>query len=322
MHLFFALFIAFTLYNCVGEDVINDRVEEEIRVLNSVDSIEASEAHQIEVRFFNNVGEEQDVEIDWSSENPLIATVDNTGLVIGVSEGSTNIVAKATVDSQIIENRIPITITPNTSIPSVIVVPELGEITITNPVASINVSELHVFNAVYANDLGETEDIDFTWNSDNTSVATINENGVVSGISAGSAVITVTGIVNGEVIEETTSINIIEIAEVLIEKSGVIATTTFYDLEGDFTLSEIENSNDLELSIASNYIADDGLPGLYVYLTNNPNTINNALEIGAVTTFRGAHSYTIRGVDINDYAYVLYFCKPFGVKVGDGRINN
>ncbi|MEM9549152.1 MAG: hypothetical protein AAGA77_24405, partial [Bacteroidota bacterium] len=63
------------------------------------------------------------------------------------------------------------------------------------------------------------------------------------------------------------------------------------------------------------------LPGLYVYLTNNRNTTANALEIGAVEVFNGAHTYTVEDVGINDYKFLLYFCKPFNVKVGDGEIN-
>lgn len=320
--LFFILSIGLIMQSCIGEDIIEDAVPEEIRFLNPVESIEASEAYQLNTRFFNNVGEEQTVEIDWSSEDPSIATVDSNGLVNGVSEGTTNIVAKAVVDNKNVENTISITITEDTSLPPVVVEPEVGEITITNPIVSINVSETYVFNAIYSNDSGEEENIEFTWSSDTPEVATVSDNGLVTGVSDGSVVITVSGVVNGEIIEEITTINVIEEVQILNEKSGVIITTSSYALQGDFTLSEIENSTDLELSIESNYVATTSLPGLYVYLTNNPNSIAGAIEIGAVTTFSGAHSYTIQGAGINDYSHVLYWCKPFGVKVGEGEINN
>ena len=68
------------------------------------------------------------------------------------------------------------------------------------------------------------------------------------------------------------------------------------------------------------YQASTSLPGLYVYLTNNPATANNAFEIGRVEIFNGAHSYRISGVGLNEYDYLLYWCKPFSVKVGDGEI--
>ena len=101
-------------------------------------------------------------------------------------------------------------------------------------------------------------------------------------------------------------------------KSGQITTTSSYALSGDFSLTA--ENNDLVLAFDENYNASTALPGLYIYLTNNPSTISGALEIGKVQTFSGVHSYTIPNVDINEYSHVLYFCKPFNVKVGDGEI--
>ena len=47
------------------------------------------------------------------------------------------------------------------------------------------------------------------------------------------------------------------------------------------------------------------------------------LEIGAVEVFKGAHSYILEGdIPLNQYDYLLYYCKPFNVKVGDGPIGD
>lgn len=61
-----------------------------------------------------------------------------------------------------------------------------------------------------------------------------------------------------------------------------------------------------------------------MYLTNNPNSIANAYEIGEVTIFDGAHSFELDAneVGLTDFDFVLYFCKPFNVKVGDGQFDN
>ena len=56
-------------------------------------------------------------------------------------------------------------------------------------------------------------------------------------------------------------------------------------------------------------------------MTNNPNTASGAKEIQKVTVFNGAHKYIITNTKINDFNHLLYWCKPFGVKVGDGEIN-
>jgi hypothetical protein len=102
------------------------------------------------------------------------------------------------------------------------------------------------------------------------------------------------------------------------EKAGVVATTSNYALSGSFTL--IRKGDDLELEFFNDYNASTALPKLVVYLSNNPSSNGNALEIAEVTTFSGAHTYTIPNVGINDYRYVLYFCKPYAVKVGHGAI--
>lgn len=214
------------LLNCIGEDIRYDTVPEEIRFLNPVQNIAVSETYQLNVTYFNNIGEPEEATIAWSSENALIASVNASGLVTGISEGSTNITAKViSSTNQTIENTINIAITMESVI-------------------------------------------------QNTDV-----------------------------------------------KSGTIASTSSYLLQGGFTLSKIENTNNLLLSIDSNYRASTSLPGLYLYLSNNPNSINGALEVGAVSVFQGAHSYTIQNTGINDFSYLLYWCKPFSVKVGDGRIN-
>ncbi len=101
---------------------------------------------------------------------------------------------------------------------------------------------------------------------------------------------------------------------------GEIMTTTFYTLEGDFTLSEREEGG-LLLDIADNYRASTGLPGFYVYLSNNRNSIANAFEISKVNQFTGAHSYEIEDVELEDYRFIVYWCAPFNVKIGDAELN-
>ena len=98
--------------------------------------------------------------------------------------------------------------------------------------------------------------------------------------------------------------------------SGILKSTSSYKLTGTFSVSE--DGADLVVAFDEDYEASTALPGLFVYLSNNPNTISGAHEIQAVEIFKGAHSYTIPNTAISEYQYVLYFCKPFNVKVGDG----
>ena len=101
---------------------------------------------------------------------------------------------------------------------------------------------------------------------------------------------------------------------------GTIQTTSSYVLTGSYEYG-LNDAGQLVLDIAADYVASTALPGLYVYLTNNPNSPSGGYKIGEVTFFSGALSYILpSSIDVNDYKYILYWCKPFSVKVGDSTI--
>lgn len=100
---------------------------------------------------------------------------------------------------------------------------------------------------------------------------------------------------------------------------GQIRSTSSYQLQGDFRYKH--NGIQIILSLNSNYKASSSLPGLYVYLTNNPSTPSGGYEIGKVTVFEGPHQYILPpSIMLRDYIYILYWCKPFTVKVGDAQL--
>lgn len=191
-----------------------------------------------------------------------------------------------------------------------------------NPVSSIEAGTTYQFEAQFINNVGQMEDVTPTWSSSDPELLTVDATGLATAIAEGNTVVTVAYEDEfGELASTSLEVEI-GASTVIIEemsRSGSVATTTFYDLEGDFVLSESPNGS-LILSFADNYNADTGLPGLYVYLSNNPNSSAQAFEIGRVQVFQGAHQYEIDNVALNDYQYVLYYCKPFNVKVGHGDI--
>ncbi len=193
---------------------------------------------------------------------------------------------------------------------------------ILNPIDSLTVGDTHQFEARFTNNIGETEAQDITWSSSDTNVMAIDENGLATALAEGRATLTAEVAPGGQG-PVSDAIEVVVTEEEVIgnpsgERSGAIRTTSSYLLEGSFILRQ--DGDDIVLEFGGDYRASASLPGLYVYLTNNPSTVNNAFEIGKVQTFSGAHSYRISGVGINDYSYLLYWCKPFSVKVGDGKI--
>ena len=198
------------------------------------------------------------------------------------------------------------------------------KLSINNPIEKLTINTSHQYSTKYTDNVGNVTSTQVSWNSSNSSIISVTQTGLINALAEGVATITAstitsagkTIIVNNEV---TATQEIVDNSGPK-EKTGTIRTTSSYTLTGTFTLKEIPNTNDLELIINSDYQASSSLPGLYLYLTNNPNTASGAKEIAAVSVFNGAHKYTIKDTNINDFSHLLYWCKPFGVKVGDAEI--
>jgi hypothetical protein len=197
------------------------------------------------------------------------------------------------------------------------------EVRIMNPIDTIEINTTYQFEAVYFNNVGvEASLSSYLWESSAEEIIRIDQDGLATALKEGSALIRVSAQdADGKQLRDEKQV-VVGTSTVASSDSrtGSLRTTSSYLLKGDFSLEKI--SGGVKLLLKENYEASTALPGLYVYLTNNPNTIDNALEIGAVKIFKGAHSYELQGVDLNQYSHLLYFCKPFRVKVGDGAFDN
>lgn len=191
---------------------------------------------------------------------------------------------------------------------------------IISTVDTIGIDESFQFEAMYLNNVGLEEEVSLQWFSSTPEVLSISTNdGLAQALQEGSAIISVKYNVGSLSLEAFMEVNVgAETVSNTTERMGTVASTSSYQLMGDFLLKE--DGNGLILELSDNYAASTALPGLFVYLSNNKNSIGNAFEIASVVTFSGAHTYTIPNIGINDYSYLLYFCKPFNVKVGDGEI--
>ncbi len=121
--------------------------------------------------------------VSWESYNTSVATIDDDGLVTAVGVGAANI--KATTEDG------GFTV--------------IGTVTVTMPVESVSISPQNVtMDISTAQQLTATvnptnaTNQDVSWESDNTNVATVNSNGLVTAVGAGTAYITVTTEDGGE----------------------------------------------------------------------------------------------------------------------------
>jgi len=185
----------------------------------------------------------------------------------------------------------------------------------------INTEAQLTFN--YFNNVGASASITPTWTSSNTDIITVSTEGKINAIAEGNATITIS---YKDDANDLTESRLITVVSTPVDeptepdsKDGSISTTSSYKLQGDFQINK--GDGEIIITFNANYSASRALPGLFVYLSNNRNSTANALEIAAVEVFDGAHEYRIPNVGLEDFSHLLYFCKPFNVKVGDGKIN-
>lgn len=195
-------------------------------------------------------------------------------------------------------------------------------IIITSNIETLALGTTFQIEAKYLNNVGDEQVLPKSWTSSAPEIISVDQAGLISALQVGQSVITAELVLDNEILEDQITVTVgEETSQSSNARTGVIQSTSSYRLEGNFSLEKKGES--LVLDIDESYQTTSALPGLYIYLTNNRNSNSGALEIGEVTVFSGAHSYILPDdVGINDYQYILYYCKPFSVKVGDGEFEN
>jgi hypothetical protein len=119
------------------------------------------------------------VTFTWSSSNPSVATVNNSGQATAVAVGTATITASAGGKSG--------TATLTVTAPP----PTINSIEVEPATASKPVGETQQFTAVAKDASGNTiSGVTFTWSSSDTSVATVDSNGLATAVAVGTATIT------------------------------------------------------------------------------------------------------------------------------------
>lgn len=191
-----------------------------------------------------------------------------------------------------------------------------ARISIDNPVSSLKVDSSYQFRATFLNNVGAPENVALQWESSDETVLSIDNSGVALGLMKGESTVSVmaNGVMNEMLIRVSDTTIVLQ-----DERIAELMTVSSYPLSGNAILKK-EGVKTL-LQFDASFSTTSALPGLYVYLTNNTTTINNALEVGKVTAFEGAQSYEIlEEIELNTYDFVLFYCKPFLVPVGTGDL--
>ncbi|MEM9023560.1 MAG: DM13 domain-containing protein [Bacteroidota bacterium] len=251
--------------------------------------------------YFDAEGTPAPATFTWASSNPAIATVDGNGVVTGVADGEVTITASANGKTS---KGTVLNVLDNSN--------QVAQVVISAPAQQVEQGAQLAFSAVVTNANGDpVTDKTITWNSSNPSLLSINSNGVATGNGLGLATITAT-------VDGITSNGI----EVLVtpvfntSRSGNFKGTGGYSVSGN-VVAEVAAGGDLRLNFSSDFSSSNG-PGLYVYLSNNT---NGGVEVAKLNQLSGPFTLDVPGVGLNDYDFVLIWCKPFGVTFGYAELN-
>jgi len=280
------LVLTFVFLGCIGEDLIDDYVAPTLRITNPILSISEGGSYQFIAKYFDTAGEEVlQPRLQWSTETANTISVNALGTIEALTPGQ-GVVVVAT------QSRLGEDIKKKLAF-------EITALLIENQETSNTTSNTTVSSTTEETTNAATN----TSTLDNTSTTTVTQGTSSDTTTDGNST--------------TTTETVIVVAPQFFE--GQVNTTSSYILQGNYRYGYVDGV--LKLQLDDTYKADTTLPGLYVYLGNNPNTVSGAYEIGKVTVFEGEHSYTLpSSFGLMDYKYILYWCKPFNVKVGDTQL--
>jgi hypothetical protein len=125
---------------------------------------------------------------EWSSSNTTVGTMTSSGVFTAVAAGLTNITA---TNGSIVSNSTILTVTP---------MPVLTTITISSATATFIIGNSTTFNATKLDQFGNPINASVTWNSSNTTVGNVNQEGLFTALANGTTILTATaGEISGRI---------------------------------------------------------------------------------------------------------------------------
>ena len=300
---FFFLLIMeiFTIISCSKKspDAPITMVPERLTITAVNESIVIGGTTTFILTYFDGFGQEAPVPngIIWSVSNPAVATVDQSGLVTGISEGQTEVMVSYE------------SITAKTLINVVADEAQIASVTIEPGRSELLLNETTTLTAMAKNINGDIiPGVVITWETDSAEYASVN---------AASGFVTANGYGTS---------NITAVADGIRSNPAIVQIIR----RGDFSGSNSKGSAKLKvengiltLETSSDFSVSTSPPDLRIYLGNNRNNVNGAVEVASLNQRSGAQSWNVASpVTIQDYRYVIVWCKQFGGTYGVADLGN
>lgn len=295
------------VFGCVGTDFEDDPKDASILTNTEVAQLMIGNTITIEAQYYYNMWVVvENEQLIWDSMDESIATVNQVGVISGVSKGQTTITVSS-VDE--ISKDISITVVEDAS--------QVASVVVTAPETSILVGETLQFSAeALTIDNTAKGDAVFTWITLDTNIATISEDGLLAGIADGSVGVVATS--------EGVSSQPFTIMVGNDARIGQFMGSGSYDAKGTAIMT-FNGSDELILTFSDDFSTDFAL-GTFVYLANvtgGTAVRSQGLEISEVSG-NGAQQYNISNVDasvgFDTYKFVVLLCKPASITFGTAEL--
>ncbi len=308
MKLYAHIIISLICASCIGTDVLDDVIVPETLAIEETSVVlQIGESRQLSAKYTDQYNIEKDVVLNWESSNEIAASVSASGLVSGLARGQ----AEVTVSfNSLVSEPVIVTVVEDVN--------DVAEVQISSPTSMIIVGESIQLNVTVYNYLQEEiTDTDITWEVSNESYATINNTGLLTGLSDGA--VQVTASADGI---KSIPLTIMIGTEARV---GTFVGANGYNSEGTAIL--YVNSNDeVILELSEDFNASFAL-GTFIYLANSTNgaTVKGGgLDLGEITS-GGAKTFNVSSLDptvnLDTYRYCVVLCKPAAITFGYADFN-
>ena len=207
------------LVACQGEDLVDDRVPAEIRVLDSFTNIFVGQKKSFDLVYLNIIGAKiENPDFIWVSSNPSVLTVNSDGEVTAVATGNATItVSIVTLDGKTISRTFQVEVQSNVIPPSEITIAPSLEIT-TDTKSLLKGNQLDIeFNFSDSNSGDDLEPDSITWFSKDEQIISVDENGKITAIEIGKTTIVLTITFESQTFEQEIELGVVVTPELKIE---------------------------------------------------------------------------------------------------------
>lgn len=289
------------LAGCIGTDYIADPPlsgEASIEVTADRGVLLIGESLQIQARYVDQNGQEVPAEFLWSSSDESVLSVDGEGVVTAHSPGQTFLTAES---ADVTSEGFLMTVVQNVDM--------VAEVLFERDTVVLSTGDSVLLEAIARTIDGTViSDAEFSWNSADASIASVNQQGRVLAHSTG------TTVVHAEAEGIRSRPLFVKVGSGASVRTGTFRKKpgTSYEVQGTAILS-MDNS---QLQFEEDFLCSDG-PRLHVYLAERDRIEASSLDLGPLKMNSGSQDYQIpAGIRIDEFNYIIIHCVPFNVTFG------